>query len=112
MNFTRKYASDWIIAYSHSWTIGKKGGLTPKQNWSYKYWMWKRFVDFIERVILEIPKFKDRLKIMDEFAKAVPDFNFSSDRVQRIATMLFKLSPRLLMIVWTIRINGKLKREN
>ena len=102
-NFTRKYISDWIIAYSKSWVYDKKGGLTPQQYWMYKRWMWIRFHDFINRVVLRVPSFSERLGIIDEFAKANPDFKFSSDRVQRITTLLFKISPRLLMAAWTIR---------
>ena len=102
-NFTRKYISDWIIAYSKSWVYDKKGGLTPQQYWMYKRWMWIRFHDFINRVVLRVPSFSERLGIIDEFAKANPDFKFSSDRVQRITTLLFKISPQLLMAAWTIR---------
>ena len=102
-NFTRKYISDWIIAYSKSWVYDMKGGLTPQQYWMYKRWMWIRFHDFINRVVLRVPSFSERLGIIDEFAKANPDFKFSSDRVQRITTLLFKISPRLLMAAWTIR---------
>ncbi len=102
-NFTRKYISDWIIAFSKSWVYDKIGGLTPQQHRMYKHWMWIRFNDFINRVILEIPSFSEKLGIIDEFAKANPSFYFSKDRSQRIVTFLFKVSPRLLMTVWTLR---------
>ncbi len=101
--FPRKYISDWIIAYSRSWAYDKIGGLTTQQHRMYKHWMWIRFCDFINRVVLEIPSFSERLGIIDEFAKDNPDFHFSNDRVQRITTLLFKISPRLLMVAWTIR---------
>ena len=58
---------------------------------------------YINRVILEIPSFSEKLGIIDEFAKANPSFYFSKDRSQRIVTFLFKVSPRLLMTVWTLR---------
>ena len=102
-NFTRKYISGWIIAYSRAWAYDKKGGLTNLQYSMYKHWMWIRFNDFINRVILEIPSFSEKLEIIDEFAKANPDINFTNDRVQRIITLLFKMSPRLLLTVWAIR---------
>ena len=101
--FPRKYISDWIIAYSRSWAYDKIGGLTTQQHRMYKHWMWIRFCDFINRVVLEVPSFSERLGIIDEFAKANPDFHFSNDRVQRITTLLLKISPQLLMAAWTIR---------
>ena len=102
-NFTRKFISGWIIAYSRAWVYDKKGGLTNQQYLMYKHWMWIRFNDFINRVILEFPSFSEKLEIIDEFAKTNPDLNFSNDRVQRKITLLFKISPRLLMMVWTIK---------
>ena len=104
---TIKYGIKEVEGYGTSlamtWNLRKKVGLTPTEELKFKTVIFPRFYYFLSKLTLEnLPRFSDRIHAIDSLSRQAPDLRFAGGRVQQLTSVLYSISPRLLMILWSL----------
>lgn len=106
-NFNMRYANDLCIAIGMTWVLRKQLLLPPEE---YKGLQRILFVplNFVTTsAIKHLPRLSDRLQVMDYLAEFASDLRFSDGYNQKAISLWYRISPHLLMMIWTQRQNRK-----
>lgn len=115
---TQKYGIQEVEDYGRSlaltWNLRNKVVLTPPEEMKFRTVLFPLFYIFLSKLILQnLPRFSDRIHAIDSFSRQAPDLRFAGGRLQQLVTLLYRISPRTLMILWSMKWswNNRLRKE-
>ena len=103
--YTLKHAKDHATAFGKSWSLRKTTQLTAKEYQNYQDRMYSSFYSIAKEAFKHFQDKHDRLRAMEYISQSAPDLCFTNGMDQRLATILYRISPRLLMLIWIQRWN-------
>lgn len=108
-SFKIKYARDFCIAIGKTWSLKDSHRLSKEEYKSLQRSLFERFYLLMTKSIKSF-SLSDRLHVIDTLSKYAPDLTFSEDIYQKMITLFYRISPRFLMLVWSIK--SILQRSN
>ena len=103
--YTLKHSKDHATAFGKSWSLRKTTQLTAKEYQNYQDRMFKSFYSIAKEAFNHFQNMHDRLLAMDYLSQSAPDLSFTNGKYQRLVTIIYRISPRLLMYLWILRWN-------
>ncbi len=110
--YTLKHAKDHATAFGKSWSLRKTTQLTAKEYRNYQDRMYSSFYSIAKEAFKYFQDNHDRLRVMEYISQSAPDLCFINGMDQRLATILYRISPRLLMLIWIQRWNWAKRFHN
>ncbi len=101
--YSQRFAHDTSIAIGEIWKLRQQEGISTEEYNRLEHNCFFYFHKLILSTLKHIPKLSNRLRIMDDLAQNAPDLNFTNGKYQKWITVLYRFSPRLLMILWVLR---------
>ena len=101
--YSQRFAHDTSIAIGEIWKLRQQEGISTEEYNRLEHNCFFYFHKLILSTLKHIPKLSNRLRIMDDLAKNAPDLSFTNGKYQKWITVLYRFSPRLLMILWVLR---------
>ncbi len=100
-SITKRHILDYSTSIFKSWELRKTEGLTHEEYRKYQSYIFSMFHHLTKNLIFQNVKgFSDRIHSLDYLGALVPDLRFSNGSRERVISLLYNISPRLLMFLW------------
>ncbi len=101
--YTMRHAKDLSISIGKTWELRKKLSLNREEYMALQDSMFFWFWTVNTKIIKNNNSFSEQIHTLDYMAKNVPDLKFTNSFHQKFITLLYRISPRLLSLIWIIR---------
>ena len=102
--FTLRHAKDFSKAIGKTWELKKSAcmiGLNADKKLTSN--VFTSFSLMIRETMNKIDGLPNKLRAMDFLQEYAPDLRFTDGAAQKVITLLYHISPRLLLIVWLLK---------
>lgn len=97
---------DFSIAIGKTWNLSQSENLQTDVYKKLQTNVFQMFHYYINNLVLpNHTKFSDRIHAMDILAQNAPGLKFTNGKLQKLVSLLYSISPRLLMVFWILRWN-------
>ena len=101
--FTLRHARDFSIAIGKTWELRKLRESGSEETKKLQDDIFASFHNLISNTLRDIHGFSNRMKVMNYLQENAPNLRFTNGKVQQFISLLYSISPHLLIIVWSLR---------
>ena len=101
--FTLRHARDFSIAIGKTWDLRKLRASGPAETKKLQDDVFASFHNLISNTLRDIHGFSNRLRVMSYLSENAPNLRFTNGKAQQFISLLYSISPHLLIIVWSLR---------
>ena len=101
--FTLRHARDFSIAIGKTWELRKLRESGSEETKKLQDDLFASFYNLISNALRDIHGFSNRMKVMNYLQENAPNLRFTNGKVQQFISLLYSISPHLLIIVWYLR---------
>ncbi|MBR3454584.1 MAG: glycosyltransferase [Bacteroidaceae bacterium] len=101
--FTLRHARDFSIAIGKTWELRKLRESGPEEIKKLQDDLFVSFHNIIRNTLRDIHGFSNRMRVMNHLSENAPNLRFTNGKAQQFISLLYSISPHLLIIIWSLR---------
>jgi len=101
MRFTMKHARSFAFVIGKLWEMKNLEWVSGEVFKKLQTFTYTELYFMMDNIVRKL-RFGEGLKVIEYLRQQAPNLTFSNTRRQKQITFLYRLSPRLLLIVWTV----------